>query len=544
MRPEQRIDRRATGRRLLAVLGLVILAAGGGAWAAPDQAEVGETIRRTTEQLRSTGEVIVAGRKLRSAKALPEIYEARGFQLLWQSRSNMDAMLGEIAAASGDGLNPADYHFAALREALEVRRQDPDNPMAAAQADLLLTDALVRLATHFHFGKVDAATGRARWDLEGTIRGESAVALVARIAAGNSLALQLGELRPVQPLYGLFKSALARYRVIEQQGGWAPIAPGRVLQAGMEDARVLQLRRRLAMTGDFGGDVEESLRFEPALEEAVRRFQARHHLDIDGRLGPATLRSLNRPVGERIAQLRANLERARWLLGEVRGRFLVVDAAGRRIVLMANSRPVLEQGASFAAAARSAGEFRAQMRYFVVNPDWVLPPELVETQVAPLARRDPAQLKAHGLQVLDAAGQAVDPVTADWSRPTTLTVRQLPGPGSFLGELRFAVSGEPQLSLHGGPAAVGALPGSIRIEDPVALARALSGPPATWTLDDLATALTADAGTTMPLGRPVPVLFGSWSAWVHVNGTVYFRPGQDERDATIIAGLRRGADGG
>jgi L,D-transpeptidase YcbB len=530
------------GRHLAWLAVMLFGLLGAPAWAVPDPAEVAETLRRSVEQLRSTGETTIAGRKLLSVHALPEIYEARGFHRLWNDPANEEALLGEIAAASGDGLDPGDYHFEVLRTVLERRTQQPENAAAAATADLLLTDAMLRLVAHLRFGKLDPATGQARWDLPGDIRGEPGTMVVARIATGTALALQLGELRPVQPLYGRFKSALARYRVIEEEGGLQPLPGGRALQVGMESPRIPALRRRLAQSGDFLGRVVDSPRFEPELEAAMRRYQARHQLDVDGVLGPATRREMNRPVGERISQLRVNLERARWLLAEVRGRFLVVDPAGQSIVLMDNSRPILTVAAEFAPAAGSAGEFRTDMRYLVVNPDWVVPTSLVEAQIAPLAQRDPAQLEARGLQVFDHKGAAVAPARVDWSRPAGLVVRQLPGQRSFLGTLRFSMPNAEQVFLHGGPSDGDTLPGSIRLENPEALARALSGPPASWTAQDLAAALSRTAPMTLPLGRPVPVLYATWSAWIDPDGTVHFRRGNAARDDTILDGLRRGAD--
>lgn len=514
----------------------------GPAAAAPDPVEVVETVRRSVEQLRSTGEVTVAGRKLRSARTLPEIYEARGFTLLWRDRMSEEALLGEIAAISGEGLDPADYHFDALRASLDRRRQQPESAAAAATADLLLTDALLRVAAHLYQGKVDPATGDPRWDLLGPVRGESAAALAARIASSGAVGLQLAELRPVQPMYGRLRSALARYRLIEQQGGWAPLASGRVLQVGVEDPRVPALRRRLAATGDFAGIVVDSPRFDGALEEAVARFQARHGLEPDGIFGPASLRALNVPLKVRQDHLKANLERARWLLTDVRGRFLLADPAGRRVVLMDNSEPVLELPAEFSTAARAAPAFRANLRYLVVNPDWVLPPWLVEAQVAPLARRAPAELKARGLQVFNTAGESIDAAAADWSAPGGLIVRQLPGVRSFLGTLRLPMHHEAGVFLHGGPARGEALAGSVRLEDSARLARALAGPPAAWTAEDLAAALASGTPRTLPLGVALPVLNGPWTAWVQADGTVSFRAGYEERDAALIAALGRGAD--
>lgn len=506
--------------------------------AMPDPIEVGETIRRSVEQLRSTGDVTVAGRRLRSAVALPEVYETRGFRPLWNDAANVAALLGEIAAIGGDGLDPADYHFDAIRAVLERQGREADSATAAT-ADLLLTDALIRLAAHLHYGKLHPATGEPRWDLSGSLRGESGAVLVHRIATGSAVAGQLGELRPLQPFYGRLKSALARYRVLEQDGGWEPLPAGRTLQPGVEDSRVPLLRRRLAAIGDFPGILVDSPRFEAALEDAVRRFQARHGLEADGVVGPASLRALNRPVEQRIEQLRANLERARWLLAAVRGRFLLVDPAGERVVLMDNGQQVLAQAAQFTREARATREFRADMHYLVINPDWVLPTRLVERQVAPLAQRAPGELAARGMQVFNPAGEPVEAGRADWSAPARLIVRQLPGPRSFLGPVRFPVPGASQVSLHGGPADGESLPGSVRLGDPLALAGALAGPAPSWTRDELAAALVAGVPRTLSLSAPLPVLFAPWTTWVEVDGTVFFKTGFAERDALIITGLGR-----
>lgn len=524
--------------RLLRLSGVIVLCFTSSAWAAPDPAAVTETIRRAVEQLRSTGEVTIAGQRLRSAQALPEIYESRGFALLWSDPASEAALLGEIASSAGDGLDPGDYHFAAIRGAAERRVAQPDDPAAAATVDLLMTDALVRLATHLFFGKVDAATGRPRWDLEGRIRGEPGAQRIAAIASGSGLAAHLAELRPSPPLYGRLKAALARYRIIQREGGWDPVPAGRVLRMGMDDPRVTTLRRRLVWSGDHPQTTDDSSLFDQRLDMALRRFQRRHGLEADGVFGPASMRAVNRTVNELIGVIRANLERARWVLADVRGRFIAIDPASAQVSLLSGGQAVLAQAATFAPGARTAPEFRSDLRYCVVHPDWILPAAMVRTQVAPVARQQPAALEARGLQVFSADGEPIDAARADWSRPERLIVRQVPGPPSFLGVIRFAIPNPQQLFLHGGPEAGEALPGAIRIADPIAFARALAGAPATWSQESLGTALAGGTPQTLQLAVPIPVVYAPWTAWIDAQGGTQFRGGFAERDARILAGLR------
>ena len=78
------------------------------------------------------------------------------------------------------------------------------------------------------------------------------------------------------------------------------------------------------LTGDGDDDVEA----------AVRSFQTRHHLDVDGKVGPRSLEELNVPVASRIDQIRAHLERARWVFRDIADTYIIVDIAGFRLDLV------------------------------------------------------------------------------------------------------------------------------------------------------------------------------------------------------------------
>jgi murein L,D-transpeptidase YcbB/YkuD len=521
---------------------MLALAATPGA-AAPDAAVVAEAMRRSVEELRSLGRIEVAGVPVLSAQALPAFYESREFAPLWAARGPVDALLGEIVAAEGDGLDPRDYHFATLRRALQRRSARPDDPAAAAELDLLLTDALIRLAAHLHFGRVDPRSLSPRWDLTGTVGGRDAVAVLTGLAGSDALPLQLGDLRPGQPLYGRLKAALARYRFIAADGGWPRLGGGAVMSEGMTSNLVPSLRRRLALTGDYTGSTSDSRQFDAPLRDALRRFQDRHGLAADGVLGPATRQALDRPVEARIGEVRVNLERARWLLPEIRGRFLIVDPAGRRVELAENSVTVHAQPATFAPLQGHVPTFRASLSYLVVNPDWTLPPGLVEAQVAPLAMRAPEALEPLGLVLHDRSGRRLAADAVDWSDPGAVVVHQLAAPRSFLGAVRFALPNPHQVTLHGGSANA-PLAGSVRIANPLALAARLlelRGAQVSWSVDALAELAASGVTRSLALVDAVPVLHAPWTVWVTAEGTVQFRRGFETGDAALLAALTRAA---
>jgi murein L,D-transpeptidase YcbB/YkuD len=515
----------------LVAAALACLAAAG-SQAEPDPGQVTEMLRRACEMLSSVGREEVAGEWVLSSRLLPRLYARAGFRLLWPLEGGAEALLGEIAASEGDGLSPDDYHFEVIISTLERRRAGSDDVGAAVDADLLLTDALVRLVAHLRLGKL-GPDAEPRWDLPERLDDRDSVEFIESILSGGQAEGRLADLRPAQPIYGRLKAALARYRIIAADSGWPSIGPGPVMGQGVTDTRVATVRRRLALTGDYLGPKSDSPTYDAAVMSAVQNFQRRHGLETDGLLGPMTRSALNRPVEDRIGEIRVNLERARQLLAGVRGRFVLIDPAGGQVIAASDSNPIDIQPAEFDAEYASESPFRSSLEYVVINPDWTLPTSLVQRQVAPLARRSPARLEEAGISVFTPDGRRLDPRRADWSRPATLVVRQAPGEGSFLGSARLAFPNDAGISLHGRGG--DALAGIVSVPDPLALAAAVLGADYSRTLLDEIVA--SGRSRTLMAAAPVSVIFAPWTAWAATDGSVSFRGGFEAADRAVIEGL-------
>src|SRR6185295_6030196 len=146
-----------------------------------------------------------------------------------------------IRDSQQDGLDPADYHLAAI----ERLRSAPGGP--EADLDLLLTDATLRLAYHLRFGKVDPRALDPNWNLTSDLGGtDPATALQGALDKGQVYET-LDGLKPRYRFYTALRQSLADHRRIAADGGWPSIPPGPKLQTGVSDPRVPLLRRRLAI---------------------------------------------------------------------------------------------------------------------------------------------------------------------------------------------------------------------------------------------------------------------------------------------------------
>jgi murein L,D-transpeptidase YcbB/YkuD len=510
-----------------------------------------DVIRYRLEQLHSTGHLSIGDASIVSVKVLPELYERRRFAPLWTNSDNVDALLKEIRGISTDGLDPEDYHHSDLvRLQTLLQFEDGPEPYARAEFDMLLTDALICLGYHLRFGKVEPDGLDPHWNLNREIDGRGAVSVIEETLAAGNLNQQLQALRPQRAVYGRLKAALAKYRSIAAGGGWQPISAGPAMKRGMTGDRVRQLRKRLAAGGDLTASDPESLEFDGQLEQAVIRFQNRHGLPPDGIFGVQSLRAANVTPDARIDQIRVNLERARWILHALKGRFVLVDIAGFNVYLFDDDRLLWSARVQVGKPYRKTPVFRDEISYLEFNPTWTIPPTILNRDILPAVKKNPRYLQERNIRLLDQKGKTVDSGTMDWSlypnRPFPYTLRQDPGPDNALGQVKFMFPNSHMVYLHDTPSkslfaktSRTSSSGCIRVERPFELAELLLNNPRQWNQKQIMTVVESGKTRVVYLDHPVPVLLLYWTVHVEENGTVYFREDIYDRDQGVLAGLGR-----
>jgi murein L,D-transpeptidase YcbB/YkuD len=481
---------------------------------------------------------------------LPALYEMHDYAPLWSNPRAIDQLLGAIRNIDREGLVAADYHLAVL-DALE--QQQAAGPVAgqpelAAGYDLLLTDALLRLAYHLAFGKVDPEALDPDWNMRRHIEWPDAVAQLDAAIREGRIDVLLDAVRPALPSYARLIAALGEYRGIAARGGWQNVPAGPSLKPGMTDPRVVAVRQRLVASGDLPGDDTDSAQFDAPLEAAVRRFQGRHGLTVDGIAGKATLAAMNVPVERRIDQIRANLERARWVLHDLPPEFVLVDIAGFNVRFYRDKRMIWETRAVVGRPARMTPVFKSRITYFEVNPTWTVPPTILREDVLPAVRRNPRYLQEKNMRVIDRQGHAVDPAGIDWSRYSRggfpYTIRQEPGPENALGRIKFMFPNSHAVYLHDTPSKQlfnrterTFSSGCIRIENPYRFAELLLDGDPDWNRERVIEAVDSLKTRSIRLRNPVEVILLYWTVDVDKNGDVLFKQDIYNRDPPIIKAL-------
>ena len=477
-------------------------------------------------------------------------YEARAFELAWTRDGKPAQVLEALYDSRREGLNPDDYDVSAIAAADRYRANRALHARQLAAMDILMTDSLIRLARHLRFGRVDPTDLYAHWNFRRSDFGPDPLTALHRAVEAPAATEFFGEYLRRGPIYEAMREALARYRDIAASGGWPAVPAGPTLRPGMSDSRVPVIAKRLAISGDLPETAVDpvSFRYTTAIEDGVRLFQLRHGIDVDGQVGPATLRALNVPAAERVGQLRVNLERARWLLNNLDDQLIVVNVAGFRAYLMRNGEIVWETNVQVGNVVTPTPIFRDSMTYLVINPTWTVPYSIATQEMLPRIRDNPDYLAVNDYDLVDRNGNAVDPAGVDWLRMSArsfpYTIVQRPGPANALGRVKFMFPNEHAVCLHDTPArslferAGRAFShGCIRVQNPLELALLLLEPQG-WDRRRIERAVASGKTKTVPLSDALPVLILYWTAAVDLaDGTVRFYEDLYNRDPALLAAL-------
>ena len=491
----------------------------------------------------------IHGVRLALQAPVQEFYSRRGFRPAWSNPDNAAQLRMALADSYDDGLNPADYHLPLLEELSGQVGQSTATDVLRAQYDVLLTEALLRLAYHLSFGKVDPETFDAQWNYGRTLAHTDIAEEVEEALASADIYQRVEALKPTHYLYVELKRELARYRAAASSADWPTIAAGAPLTAGMSDARVPTLRARLIASGDLdAAAASDSSTYDSALEAAVRLFQQRMGLQSDGVAGAGTIAELNVPLADRIRQLRVNLDRGRVLLRDLPDEFVIVNIAGFTAHLVRARQFVWSGRVQVGKPYRRTPIFRSELSYVVFNPTWTVPPGIIEKDILPAAQRDPDSIARKGLKVLDANGRELDPRSIDWSRfhsgHIPYTLRQDPGPSNALGRVKLMFPNPYFVYLHDTPSQAlferaerSFSSGCVRVERALELAELVLNDQERWNKESIAGVLASGQPQNVTLKKSLPVLLTYWTAWVDPQGRAQFRRdiyGQDEKWAKAL----------
>ncbi len=480
--------------------------------------------------------IAAADPKDATATALRDFYAAREFAPAWvdgtRPTDRARAGLARLARAGEDGLDAARYAIAIPAGSGGIG--------AAATLELSISQSSALYAREASAGRTRPATV---WALA-TLKPEAPEAdeVLAALAQSRDIAAALDTYNPPHEGYRRLKRALAVIAAETAAADPEPVATGPALKLGMRDPRVEVIRRRLAV------DVvtADPTLYDADVRAAVMAFQQAQGLTDDGILGALTVRVLNGGrKKDRTALVLANMERWRWMPRDLGRDHVFVDVPGYELAIVRDGLPRFRTRVVVGAPTTPTPMFSDEIEFIVVNPFWNVPVSIASKEMLPSIQANPEGYFARRNYEVVVDGRVVPPSSVAWNESTIrrVRIRQRPGDGNALGNLKFMFPNEHSVYLHDTPSkALFNKPvrafshGCVRVENPLAFADALLDGHSKWNGERLRK-MIGGREARVDLTEPMPVHLAYFTAVATSDGSLALRGDPYGLDTRTIRAL-------
>jgi murein L,D-transpeptidase YcbB/YkuD len=476
--------------------------------------------------------------------SVENFYGAVGYSLAWVHRglptTQAQVIIEVLKEANAKGLDTEDYDGSrwdarlALLRSETVRASEKD----LARFDLALTVCLMRYVSDLHIGRVNPRLLHFEFDIEHK-KYDLADLVRQHLVNASDVRAELDRVEPPFAAYWRTQKALQTYLALSREEACEPLpATRQPVQPGDPYEGTARLTRLLRRLGDLppGAAIPPDSRYEGSLVDAVKRFQNRHGLDADGRIGKTTLEQLNTPLTRRVRQLQLTLERWRWIPHEFPRPPVVVNLPEFRLRALNDSyRTELEMKVVVGRAyGHRTPVFANEMKYLIFRPYWNVPSSIQRAELVPKLERNRSYLARNDYEIVTPGGQLVSSAVFTETilaqlRSGKLSIRQTPGETNALGLVKFMFPNDHNVYLHGTPAPElfsksrrDFSHGCIRVEKPDALAAWILRDQLQWTRGRIAEAMHGRKTLQVNLEKPIPILIVYATAVVLESGEVHF----------------------
>lgn len=417
-------------------------------------------------------------------------YGSRHFEPLWLSQgadgkvvfsANAEKIIEVFRKSELEGFRPADYLTANLDPATAGT-----DPAKLAALETAFSAAAIKYAQDAFGGRINPRDVDKNWTIEPKRINEAEV--LVKLAASDDPGQVLLDLSPKQREFVALRTALAKFYTgaDEVVDAAVTIPEGVTLKPGMKDERVTLLRQRLDVPEPdipetAGAEAKADINYDDALVEAVKTFQSSLGLEADGVIGPATIAALNGGSATTKEDIIANMERWRWEPDDY-GRFEVeVNIPEFRLWIKKDGEVVHTTRVVVGRPQNQTPVFNNSIKHIVVNPYWNVPPSIATNEIKPHLMSNPGYLDSQNMEMLY-GGKVVNASAIDWTQTNinNFHIRQRPGSGNALGQIKFLFPNEHDVYLHDTPSKSlfartfrAYSHGCVRVENPMEFAGAL-----------------------------------------------------------------------
>ena len=384
------------------------------------------------------------------------------------------------------------------------------------------------------------------WDVFNKERSIKNVDTEGNTATAKALIDTIEPILSVDTAYNL-EAAIANYEAfVQANGNWdEPVRETFGLKLGNKRKAVGGLKRRLMINGDMPLEKKINDEFDSGLDAAVRLFQARHGLIINGQVDEATFYALAVPADYRLNQLKLNAQRIQFWSQSLSDRYVCVNIPAATVEAVEGSQVIQRHNSVVGKVDRATPILNSKIFQVKFNPYWTVPRSIIEKDLVRYMNEDPEYLTKFKIRIFDGKGNEIPPNSLDWSSatdPLRYNFRQDPGGENSMGHCKIDFYNKHDVYMHDTPqkALFGEnarfhSSGCMRCENIEELvAWLLRDNGGGWDTQSILAAWDQGMREDIKLDVQVPIHTTYITAWANRQGTVSFRDDVYQFDAQGI----------
>ncbi len=414
-----------------------------------------------------------------------------------------------------------------------------------ARLDLMLTNSMVRLVRFIVQGDVDwdlvqkkfkalkkSDDIKVKWEMPPAKAFPDQDQLIIAIMEGN-IHDYLASLLPMEKRYRKLVRLLKNYRVMEK----FPKIPysNKPLKLGDRSDRILQIKKRLQISGDYPKTAPLDKKFDTALQQSVITYQKRYLLKVDGMVDKTMTWYLNQPAKKNIQAIITNLDKTKLYPKHFESEYVEVNVPDFNLRYYKDGEMIEKMGIVVGRIDRPTPIFHDQIEYMVINPTWTIPDNLIKRDLIHVLRENPMYLEENNIHVFK--GNKEIQITQDMLDPYEHSKQhvpyrfvQFPGDNNALGRIKFMFPNKYAVYLHDTDNKTLLTrrykvysSGCMRVSKPFELMDILlEHAKGNYSRSDIEEIIATNKPTTIKLRKPVPVHILYFTVYEE-DGLAYFK---------------------
>ncbi len=459
-------------------------------------------------------------------KGLKSYYGADDARLVWIDGNGLnekarDGLGTAFKRADRFGLNRYDYSL--------PKADGGNSAEALATTELRYSLAALTYAVHAQSGRFNPNTLNEEEYIDVKPEKPDVADVLGKLAAAPSkIAEQLESFHPQHEQFKALQKKLMEVRSAAKAGTTrAHIPDGPSLGPDTTHPHIAIVRERLGVAPPEDGKGPDY--YDVNLEAAVRAFQEEKGLKPDGVIGSNTRQALNvGTIPVSAETIISNMERWRWVPRDLGKRYVFINIPEFRFRVVSNGKTIHQERIVTGSPQHKTPIFSDQMETIVFNPYWNVPQSILVNEIIPAERNNPGYVDRNNLEIIWQNRETVDAFMVDWDQvnPNKLFLRQRPGRGNALGQVKFLFPNKHSVYMHDTPTkhlfnrAIRAYShGCMRVRNPLQFAELLLADQG-WSRDRIDRTLVTAEDEHIPLEHKLPVHITYFTAWVDEDGQI------------------------